>query len=71
MQKAKTSTINVSLPNSLKEFVLAQVESGGYGSASEYIRKLIRDARTEAEHEQSLSLRSRDVVGKHRGAATT
>ena len=48
MRTSTTCTINVSLPSSLKEFVLAQVERGGYGSSSEYIRELIRDARTKA-----------------------
>lgn len=34
-------SMNISLPARLREFVLKQVESG-YGSASEYIRELIR-----------------------------
>jgi antitoxin ParD1/3/4 len=36
------STMNVSLPQALKDFVDAQVESAGYGTSSEYIRELIR-----------------------------
>jgi antitoxin ParD1/3/4 len=36
------STMNVSLPDSLKEFVDEQVERRGYGTSSEYIRELIR-----------------------------
>ena len=35
-------TMNVSLPDSLKEFVDAQVQLRGYGTSSEYIRELIR-----------------------------
>ncbi len=35
-------TMNIALPNSLKAFVEAQVTSGGYSSASEYIREGIR-----------------------------
>lgn len=34
-------SMNISLPEQLRDFVLKQVESG-YGSASEYIRELIR-----------------------------
>lgn len=34
-------SMNISLPSHLRDFVLKQVESG-YGSASEYIRELIR-----------------------------
>ena len=36
------STMNVSLPDSLKEFVDEQVQRRGYGTSSEYIRELIR-----------------------------
>ena len=35
-------TMNISLPDQLKEFVDNQVESGGYSSVSEYVRDLIR-----------------------------
>lgn len=36
------TTMNISLPDSLKEFVDRQVASAGYGTSSEYIRELIR-----------------------------
>ena len=36
------STMNVSLPESLKDFVDEQVTRGGYGTSSEYVRELIR-----------------------------
>ena len=36
------STMNISLPESLKAFVDTEVDSGGYGTASEYVRELIR-----------------------------
>ena len=36
-------TMNISLPDQLKEFVDEQVGSGKYSSASEYVRELIRD----------------------------
>ncbi len=39
------TSINVSLPSPLKDFVRTQIRTGAYGSASEYIRMLIRDAR--------------------------
>ncbi|MFN8668818.1 MAG: type II toxin-antitoxin system ParD family antitoxin [Gemmatimonadaceae bacterium] len=35
-------TMNVSLPESLKAFVDEQVSQGGYSSASEYVRELLR-----------------------------
>jgi antitoxin ParD1/3/4 len=36
------STMNVSLPDELKDFVEAQVSDRGYGTSSEYVRELIR-----------------------------
>jgi antitoxin ParD1/3/4 len=35
-------TMNISLPDSLKDFVDAQVAQRGYGTSSEYVRELIR-----------------------------
>jgi antitoxin ParD1/3/4 len=43
-------TMNISLPDPLKEFVDHQIAEGRYGSVSEYIRDLIRnDERRKAE----------------------
>lgn len=42
------STMNISLPDSLKEFVDERVAGGGYGSYSEYVRELIRRDEREA-----------------------
>lgn len=36
------STMNISLPDVLKEFVDQQVNTAGYGTSSEYVRELIR-----------------------------
>jgi len=36
------STMNISLPDSLKSFVDEQVSERGYGTSSEYVRELIR-----------------------------
>src|SRR2546427_1784058 len=36
-------TMNISLPDQLKEFVDEQVGSGRYSTVSEYVRDLIRD----------------------------
>ena len=44
------STLNVSLPPAMKAFVAAQVHSGLYSSASDYIQTLIRaDQHRQAE----------------------
>jgi antitoxin ParD1/3/4 len=43
-------TMNISLPDQLKEFVDNQVGSGRYSSVSEYVRELIReDERRKAQ----------------------
>jgi antitoxin ParD1/3/4 len=39
------ATMNVSLPPDLKKWLDGQVKSGGYGTASEYLRDLLRRAR--------------------------
>ena len=36
------STMNISLPESLRDFVDDQVATRGYGTSSEYVRELIR-----------------------------
>jgi antitoxin ParD1/3/4 len=38
------TSMNISLPESLREFVDQQVARGGFSSASEYVRQLIREA---------------------------
>jgi antitoxin ParD1/3/4 len=38
------TTVTISLPESLKEFVDAQVASKGYSDVSEYFRSLLREA---------------------------
>ena len=37
-----TTTMNISLPDSLRVFVEDTLTDDGYGSASEYVRELIR-----------------------------
>jgi antitoxin ParD1/3/4 len=37
------STVNISLPEPMKDFVESQVTDGMYGSVSDYIRTLIRE----------------------------
>ena len=37
------STMNISLPDTLKTFVDEQVAGRGYGTSSEYVRELIRN----------------------------
>jgi antitoxin ParD1/3/4 len=50
------TTMNVSLPDDLKLFVDEQVATGGYGTTSEYIRELIREARKQTARQRLEAL---------------
>ena len=44
------NTMNIALPESMKQFVQEQTAAGGYSSVSEYVRELIRyDQRRKVE----------------------
>jgi antitoxin ParD1/3/4 len=56
-------TMNISLPDPLKQFIEEQVSAGGYSSTSEYMRELVRadqkrKARQELEEILLTALRS-------------
>ena len=48
--------MNISLPDTLKQFVDDQIASGRYSSVSEYIRELIRDDEKRKAEERLESL---------------
>ena len=51
-------TMNISLPETLKDFVDQQIAAGRYSTASEYVRELIRnDEKQKAEKQLSTLLR--------------
>lgn len=52
------TSINISLPDSMRAYVEQQVASGGYSSASEYFRELVRqDQKRKAdEHLEAMLL---------------
>jgi antitoxin ParD1/3/4 len=53
------AALNISLPKSMRSWVDEQVERSGYGTASEFIRALIRDAQTrEARENIDATLRA-------------
>jgi antitoxin ParD1/3/4 len=47
------TTLTISLPDSLREFIEREVETKGYGNVSEYVRGLVREAR-ERDAQQRL-----------------
>ena len=51
------ATMNVSLPDNMKDWVEAQTETGRYSNASDYVRDLIRrdqERKHKITHMQSL-----------------
>lgn len=54
------ATMNVSLPDAMKQWVEEQVQTGRYGNASDYVRDLVRRDQERAEARQELQ----DMVDK-------
>jgi antitoxin ParD1/3/4 len=46
--------LNISLPEPLRRFVDEKVKSGGYGTVSEYISELVRQAQMAEEDQERL-----------------
>ena len=46
------STMNISLPDELKQFVDQRIQAEGYGTSSEYMRELIRRDRDRTQFRQ-------------------
>lgn len=63
-------TMNISLPDQMKEFVDEEVASGSYGSVSEYIRGLVRAAQ-ERKAEENLSQLLLDGLNSGKGINAT
>ncbi len=49
-------TMNISLPETMKQFIEEQVSAGGYSSVSEYIRALVREEQKRKAQEQLEAL---------------
>lgn len=47
------ATMNISLPDPMKEFVEAQAQKEGFGTVSEYLRSIIREVQ-KREAKQAL-----------------
>lgn len=50
------TTLNISLPDSMRTFVNEQVNKKGYSTASEYVRHLIRQEQEREEQKQLETL---------------
>jgi|AGSF01.1.fsa_nt_gi Plasmid stabilization system protein len=52
--------LNISLPESIQDFVAQQVDKGGYGTVNEYILDLLCQEKAKAERVESLLLEGLD-----------
>ncbi|WP_287312974.1 type II toxin-antitoxin system ParD family antitoxin [Moorena sp. SIO1G6] len=59
--------MNIALPSEMKEFIQTQVAVGGYSSASEYIRELIR---ADQKQKTRYALEMEILKGLSRGEPT-
>jgi antitoxin ParD1/3/4 len=50
------TSLNISLPQSLKDYVEEQVSSGGYSTPSEYLRELLRQDQRQRTEEKLEAL---------------
>jgi antitoxin ParD1/3/4 len=50
------TTLNISLPDSMRAFIEQKVADGNFSTASEYIRQLVRDDQKRAAQEQLENL---------------
>ena len=62
------ATMNVSLPDPMKAWVEAQVETGNFSNASDYVRDLIR--RDQQDQAQREALVQALVAGEASGIST-
>ena len=56
------TSLNISLPEALKEYVQGQVASGDWGTPSEYVRELIRQ-----DKERRLGNLDQDLIAAAKG----
>lgn len=57
-------SMNISLPEPLKQFVDSQIASGRYSSVSEYVRELIRNDEKRKSEEQLEALLLEGLKGE-------
>ena len=62
MDDMSMTSLNISLPEALKEYVEGQVASGDWGTPSEYVRELIRQ-----DKERRLGNLEQDLIAAAKG----
>jgi antitoxin ParD1/3/4 len=61
---AKPTTISISMPASMAEFVKRRMAEKGYGNTSEYFRQLVREDRKLAEQDALEAMLLEGFKGK-------
>ncbi len=61
------ATMNVSLPDLMKEWVEVQIKTGHYSNASDYVRDLIR--RDQEYHDRRETLVKALITGENSGVS--
>lgn len=62
------TTMNVSLPDQMKDWIENRIEAGQYHNASEYVRDLIR--KDQAEAEKTIAFQAAMKHGRNSGIET-
>jgi antitoxin ParD1/3/4 len=62
MKAMAMTSLNISLPEALKEYVEGQVASGDWGTPSEYVRELIRQ-----DKERRLGTLEQELIAAAKG----
>ena len=63
-------TMNISLPEPLRSFIDAQVKGGTYGSASEFVRELVRNEQKRQAQESLAAFIQAGVDSGNKGEWT-
>lgn len=50
------ATLNISIPDNMRDWITSQIKSGKYTSASDYLRDLVRTDQREKEKLENLLL---------------
>ncbi len=58
------TTLNVSLPGTMREWILSRVAEGGFSSASEYLRSLVREDQKRAAEQHLEVLLAEGLEGE-------
>lgn len=61
------ATVNISVPDPMKDWVQAQIDEGKYASSSDYVRDLIR--KDQNQRDKLLALQAAITLGIESGGA--